>query len=235
MTVVLAIYTSEKFGNDETGDGTEGKPFKTILQAMKAAGKEPFPTIYVDGKEEGVKYDVAAKSQLKKIQKIWVSVFYNSIWTNIFCDNYVQVRDQYKQADKNKQEQEDAERRTKNLEEAKKIVIQEDKSLPTAQRIKISDGWLYFGYALLVIVIYQFKGAKYRGQRVKFYGWVHRIRRQGKNLMFITLRDGTGFLQTVLSNDLCNTYNALVLQTESTVVLYGTLKEVPEGKTVSNI
>lgn len=143
MRVVLAIYTSEKFGNDETGEGTEGKPFKTILKAMKVAGKEPFPTIYVDGKEEGVKYEIAAKSQLKKIQKIWVSVTI-FIGENILCDIYNQVRDQYKQADKSKQEQEDAERRVKNLEEAKKIIIQEDKSLPAAQRIKISDGWLYF-------------------------------------------------------------------------------------------
>lgn len=47
------LYTSEKFGNDESGDGTEPKPFKTILQAMKHAGKEPFPVIYVDSKTEG--------------------------------------------------------------------------------------------------------------------------------------------------------------------------------------
>lgn len=47
------MYTSEKFGSDENGNGTEAKPFKTILQAMRKAGKEPFPTIYVDAKEEG--------------------------------------------------------------------------------------------------------------------------------------------------------------------------------------
>lgn len=47
------LYTSEKYGNDESGDGTEQKPFKTILQAMKHAGVEPFPVIYVDSKTEG--------------------------------------------------------------------------------------------------------------------------------------------------------------------------------------
>lgn len=47
------LYTSEKFGNDESGDGTDLKPFKTILQAMKYVGKEPFPVIYVDSKIEG--------------------------------------------------------------------------------------------------------------------------------------------------------------------------------------
>lgn len=47
------IYTSEKRGSDETGDGTESKPFKTILQAMRSVGKEPFPAIFVDSKEDG--------------------------------------------------------------------------------------------------------------------------------------------------------------------------------------
>lgn len=188
------IYTSEKHGSDEHGDGSEQKPFKTILQAMRHAGKEPFPVIYTDAKEESKKYEVAAKSQLKKVQKIW-------------------LRENYKSADKAKKEEEDAEKRQKNLEDAKKIKIQEDPKLPKAKVIKIREG------------------ADNRGTRVKLFGWVHRLRRQGKSLMFITLRDGTGFLQCVLNNILCQTYDALVLSTESSVALYGILKAVPEGKT----
>lgn len=88
---------------------------------MRHAAKEPFPTIYVDTKEEGKKFDVAAKSQLKKIQKIW-------------------VRENYKAADKAKADEETNERRLQNLEEAKKVVIQEDPSLPKAKIVKILDG-----------------------------------------------------------------------------------------------
>lgn len=117
------MYTSEKRGCDESGDGTEGKPFKTILQAMRHAGKEPFPTIYVDAKEEGKTFEVAAKSQLKKIQKIW-------------------VRENYKAADKAKADGETNERRQQNLEEAKKIVIQADPSLPKAKVVRIFQGEL---------------------------------------------------------------------------------------------
>uniref|UniRef100_U5ETV1 Asparagine--tRNA ligase, cytoplasmic n=1 Tax=Corethrella appendiculata TaxID=1370023 RepID=U5ETV1_9DIPT len=189
------IYTSDKRGDDETGDGTEKSPFKTILRAMRHAGKEPFPTIYVDAKDEKSTsmYEVAAKSQLKKIQKLW-------------------VRDAHKTADKQKKEEEDAKKREQNLEESRKIVIKEDPSWSAAKRIKICDG------------------AENRGVRVKINGWVHRLRRQGKGLMFITLRDGTAFLQCVLTDKLCQTYNALVLTTESSIQLFGTLEEVPEGK-----
>ena len=114
---------------------------------MRKAGKEPFPKIYVDGKGDGIIYDLAAKSQLKKIQKIW-------------------VRENMKQAEKNKKEAENAEKRVKNLEEAKKIVLEEDKTLTPAIRIRIKDG------------------TEYRDKRVKIYGWVHRLRRQGKQNFF---------------------------------------------------
>ncbi|XP_058117103.1 asparagine--tRNA ligase, cytoplasmic [Anopheles ziemanni] len=190
------LYTSEKRGNDETGKGTEQEPFKTILRAMKHAGKEPFPTIYVDSKDEKSEspYEVAAKSQLKKIQKLW-------------------VRDNNKGDKQKREEEEKAKNREQNLEEAKKITIQQDPSWPEAKPIKIIHG------------------SKSRDVRVRIYGWVHRLRRQGKGLMFLTLRDGTGFLQCVLTDTLCQTYNALVLSTESSVQLFGTLKEVPAGKT----
>jgi len=186
------IYTSEKYGSDETGDGTESAPFKTILQAMRKAGSEPFPVIYVDGKD--TKFEPASKSQLKKIAKIW-------------------TRENYKNDDKTKREEEDAAKREKNFEDAKKITIKEDETLEKAQLIKINAG------------------KEFRDKRVKIFGWVHRLRRQGKNLMFITLRDGTGFLQCVLNDLLCQTYNALVLSTESSVCLYGVIKALPEGKT----
>lgn len=43
------------------------------------------------------------------------------------------------------------------------------------------------------------KGLKaLRGQRVRVSGWVHRLRAQ-KAASFIVLRDGTGYVQTVLS------------------------------------
>ncbi|KYM87829.1 Asparaginyl-tRNA synthetase, cytoplasmic [Atta colombica] len=189
----LMNFLDQQHGNDETGDGSESNPFKTILRAMRHANKEPFPIIYQDSRENNKKYEPASKSQLKKIQKIW-------------------VREQYKKDEKEKKLLEDEEKRLKNLGEAKSIVIEEDKTLPEAKEIKIKQA------------------IDHRDQRVKLYGWVHRLRRQGKALMFITLRDGTGFLQCVLTDKLCQTYNALTLATEAAVQLFGILKAVPEGK-----
>jgi hypothetical protein len=45
-----------------------------------------------------------------------------------------------------------------------------------------------------------------RDIRVKIYGWVHRLRRQGKTLMFVVIRDGTGFLQCIFTDLLVHEY-----------------------------
>ncbi|KAF4102640.1 hypothetical protein G5714_017440 [Onychostoma macrolepis] len=190
---IKELYVSDKQGSDLDGDGSEQKPFKTPLKALLFVGKEPFPVIYVDSQNEGERWAVISKTQMKNTTKLF-------------------NREQMKGESKDKKEAEDAERREKNLEEAKKIIIKNDLSLPEPKTVKID------------------KLEALREQRVKVFGWVHRLRRQGKNLLFIVLRDGTGFLQCVLTDKLCQCYNGLVLSTESTVALYGTVKPVPEGK-----
>lgn len=187
------MYVSDKEGDDATGDGTKEKPFKTVLKAMLTVGKEPFPVFYVDSQKENERWDVISKTQLKNVKKLW-------------------TREQMKNEAKEKKQAEDNLRREKNLEEARRIVVQNDPTLPEAVTAKIRDL------------------EAHRGQRVKVFGWVHRMRRQGKTLMFIVLRDGTGYLQCLLSDKLCQCYNGLVLSTESTVAVYGTLNLVPEGK-----
>ena len=69
----------------------------------------------------GKKYEVVAKSQLKKMTKLWAQ----------------EVR---KAAEKEKRDAEAAEATRKRAEEAKKIVITEDESLSPAVKIKINQG-----------------------------------------------------------------------------------------------
>ncbi|XP_006837632.1 PREDICTED: asparagine--tRNA ligase, cytoplasmic-like [Chrysochloris asiatica] len=194
--VLEELYVSDREGNDATGDGTQEKPFKTGLKALMTVGKEPFPTIYVDSQKENERWDVISKSQMKNITKLW-------------------HREQMKSESREKKDAEDNLRREKNLEEAKKIIIKNDPSLPEPKSVKIN---------ML---------EAHRGQRVKVFGWVHRLRRQGKNLMFLVLRDGTGYLQCVLSDELCQCYNGMVLSTESSVAVYGMLTLTPKGKQVT--
>ena len=42
-----------------------------------------------------------------------------------------------------------------------------------------------------------------RSKRIRVSGWVHRLRQQ-KGIIFIVLRDGTGYLQAVLSGQAVN-------------------------------
>jgi asparaginyl-tRNA synthetase len=112
-----------------------------------------------------------------------------------------------------KAEKEAEEARLKRAEEAKKIIIKADPSLPEPTVLKIRDC------------------AENRMKRVQLSGWVHRLRTQGKALMFLTLRDGTDFIQCVMHGEMCQTYDAVMLSTESTIRIFGVVEPVPEGKT----
>jgi len=118
-----------------------------------------------------------------------------------------------KEEKREKAEKEAEEAKLKRAEEAKKITISQDPTLPAAKQIKL--GQCGDNHSVRVVVC----------------GWVHRLRTQGKGLMFITLRDGTGYLQCVLAGDMCQTYDAVMLSTESSVKITGVINPVPEGKT----
>uniref|UniRef100_A0A1D1XGT0 Asparagine--tRNA ligase, cytoplasmic n=1 Tax=Anthurium amnicola TaxID=1678845 RepID=A0A1D1XGT0_9ARAE len=113
------------------------------------------------------------------------------------------------EAEKIKLQREEEERK---LEEAKKVILEQDTDLPQAIKIKIRES------------------VANRGKRVKVSGWVHRLRTQGKDMKFIVLRDGSGYLQCLLNGKLCHTYDALTLSLESTVTIYGVISELPAGK-----
>jgi asparaginyl-tRNA synthetase len=94
------------------------------------------------------------------------------------------------------------------------ITLEEDKNLPVAVSTKIVDTH------------------KYEGKRVRVNGWAHHIRAQ-KNIIFIELRDGTGFLQCILAGKkLAHPALAESLKRECSLSITGTLTRPPAEKHV---
>lgn len=120
------------------------------------------------------------------------------------------VKENYEAAQQEMEEMTERERRRR--EEAVKVVLEEDPTKPQAEKVKI--GHL----------------ESHRETRVRVFGWVHRLRAQSQ-MTFITLRDGSGYLQVVLKGDLVKNIDALDLVTECSIEVTGDLKHVPEGKT----
>ncbi|KAJ3021238.1 hypothetical protein HKX48_008943 [Thoreauomyces humboldtii] len=185
-----ALHVCEVNGNDASGSGSLDAPYKTLARALERSTTSDI--LVRKTTEEG--FQPVAKSALKKALKLHEGV-----------QKKLQKASQSAAAD--------AAAEAAKLEEAKKVVLVQDASLPAAQKIKIRQG------------------AEHRGKRVKVSGWVHRHRSQGAALMFIVLRDGSGYLQCVLSGKLCQSLDAVTLMRESTVTIYGVLEAVPEGKT----
>lgn len=203
-----AIHIDEDRGHDTAeADGTQAKPYKSVQFAylQKHTDTTTYVVLKKEGDETEATWKPAAKAALKK------------------AANYAAV--QKKKAGKEEElalrvKQEEADRQ-KVFEEAKKIVLKEDTSLPKAVTINL-------GEKVALGSGERTKDSTTRGTRVVVRGYVHRFRSQ-KEVLFVTLRDGSGFIQCVLTGQLAKTYDALTLTRETTMMIKGEMWEVPAG------
>ncbi|KAJ2716485.1 asparagine--tRNA ligase [Coemansia spiralis] len=199
------VHVDKAGGSDAAGDGSEAMPYMTPVAAVAMIATMPAEkqTSFkiVVRPAAGEPFAEITATALKKAKGA----------------HELELKKAKKQAEQAaKAQEQDAARlaeEQRRLEESKQIKLVEDPALPAAKVIRIQDA------------------INNRDTRVKVHGWVNRMRVQGKDMMFVVLRDGTGHLQCLLSNQLCHTYEALTLTLESAVTLYGVIKKLPEGKT----
>ncbi|KAL7626809.1 hypothetical protein AAE478_003583 [Parahypoxylon ruwenzoriense] len=200
--------------DDETADGSEFKPYKSLPYAYIQNFEKPTPQYHIRASTAGpvgpdedpsvrLLWKEPAKSAVKKAQGA--------------LDAH--KKKVHKQQQAAAAEEEQRKQRQHNLEAAKKIVLKQDESLPEAVKIKIGRKDIELG-----------DGEK-KGTRVKVFGRIHRLRAQ-KQATFITLVDGYGQLQCVLAaGDLTKTYDALTFAQGTSLALYGEMRKVPPGQT----
>ncbi|KAF2739379.1 asparaginyl-tRNA synthetase [Polyplosphaeria fusca] len=208
------FYIDEDAGKDsEEQTGDETLPYKTLGYAVLTHTETPKFLVrksltgeIPEGGDESARLEwkPAAKAALKK------------------AVNYAKT--QQKKAAKEQEQialraKEEADRK-KVLDEAKAVVIDEDKSLPEAVKIRLDD--------TDSTKIQLGDGADKKGTRVRVLGRVHRERRQ-KDITFVTLKDGYGFMQVLFQGNLAKTYDILTLTRETSMEILGELKEVPAG------
>lgn len=151
------VYIDTDAGvDDASADGSESKPYKSLAYAMIANIERP-ATKYLSrasktGDDPGaaLQWKDPAKSAVKKA-------------TSAVDQHKKKLA---KQATTAAVEEEARKQRLKNLEEAKKIVIKQDPSLPEARKLRIDDKDVELG-----------EGDK-KGTRVKVSGRIHRLRPQ---------------------------------------------------------
>lgn len=192
--------------DDASADGSESKPYQSLYHALVQHLDKAVPAyltrITKDGDgSSGPVWEEPAKSAVKKaVGRV---------------DAY--KKKLVKEQASAKKEEDERKQRLKNLEDAKKIVLKEDPSLPAAVRIKLNDKSVELG------------DETKKGTRVKVYGRIHHLRPQ-KHTTFITLKDGYGYLQCILqSGDLTKSYDALMFAQETALVLHGEMRSVPAG------
>ncbi|KAF2203049.1 asparaginyl-tRNA synthetase [Delitschia confertaspora ATCC 74209] len=214
MATEQIFHIDEDVGEDSTTQtGAQDSPYKSLGYAVFTHGetakyltRKSKTGDIPEGSDESARLEwkPAAKAAMKK------------------AVNY--AKQQQKKAGREKEllalRQKEDEDRKKVLDEAKKIVIEEDLSLPKADKIKLDEA----DPAKIKLG----NGSDVKGTRVRVFGRVHRERRQ-KDVMFITLRDGYGFMQVIFTGPLAKCYDALTLTRETSMEITGELREVPSG------
>ncbi|MCJ1453014.1 hypothetical protein MMC28_003359 [Mycoblastus sanguinarius] len=219
-----SIYVDEDVGKDDSSaDGSEISPYKSLLFAhirhppAQTDGPQYFARrsetgqVSEDGDPEARKeWKPATKSALKKA-------------TNLYEQHKRKLAKVDELAIREKQEQE---KRQVALQEAMKVRILEDPKLPKAFKLRLNEKDSELVKLRKGTSEEDVDYGAGRGSRVRVTGRVHRLRTQ-KDVIFITLQDGYGFLQCVLTGDLTKTHDALTLTLETSMEIYGEMWEVP--------
>ncbi|OAL38478.1 hypothetical protein AYO20_02127 [Fonsecaea nubica] len=206
------FYVDEDVGrDDDSATGSEAAPYKTLLFAMIQHPKATYKTRKSETTPADANADPASRLEWKPASKSALKKA-----TNLYEQHQ---RKQAKQADLAIREQQEVERRKQVLEEAKKVVIAEDESLPAPVKIKLNT---------VDPAIIKLGTADSKGTRVRVVGRVHHLRSQ-KDIIFVTLKDGKGLMQCVFSGNLIKTYAAMTLTLETSLEIRGELKSLPPG------
>ena len=221
------VHVDEDIGKDDpAADGSEASPYKTLLFAyIQHPPTQPTDPQYFtrksetgpvseDGDPEARKeWKPATKSATKKVTSL-----YEQHKKKLAKTDTLALREKAEQ-----------EKRQQALQEALKVKISEDPKLPKAIKIRLNEKD--------PAIVKLRKGtsekdvdySEGRGSRVRITGRVHRFRTQ-KDVIFLVLQDGYGFLQCILTGDLTKTYDALTLTQETSLEVWGEMWEVPPGQ-----
>jgi len=169
-------------GSDTTGRGTKESPYATVLGAY-IGSESPSVTVLVCKAPSGD--DPSPEYQPATASSVKKA--------KKGYEQHVKKQARAEEVSKKQEEAEAAKSQAElqKLQDAKAIVLAEPEGAAKAKKIKLKHT------------------KENRGQRVRMMGWVHRLRQQG-GLTFLVLRDGTGYLQCVLSGNLVSLFSSLV-------------------------
>ena len=216
------IYIDEDVGKDDsTATGSESTPYKTLVHAFLEHAPTD-DTQYLMRKSQtdpaGENVDPAAKLEWKPAAKSAVKKA-----TSLYEQRKKKAAKEQELAIREKDE---SDKRQQILEEAKQVVVKEDPSLPKPVRIRLD----VTDPTVVKLGSPEVEGP---GTRVRVLGRVHRLRAQ-KGVIFLTLADGYGYLQCVLTGDLVKTYDAMTLTLETSMAIHGEMKAVPPKQHAPN-